>query len=360
MTLDDVQIITDEVFVLLILNAILQFAVSVPLIRVFCDLSRTYRTYSKRTIRQSEYSSKLRILVCIYEAEDASTIINFLQASVSFQNFIEVSALNLEEYVGHSMPIIIEHHFDGIPSQTTQADHIINAFRYFEQQNRGLVLVQCFTAIAPRASMYHDICLLAFERFTSLVVFPYQKSNTHYIKTMMKNVLKTAPCSVGILFDRGLFMDFTPIFWRRHRIHVGVVFVGGPDDSEALAYGVRMAQNCSVMLTVIRFVHKENDLIKKDYDSNIINDFRIITIDSKNVEYREHRVTQGADTARVLSYIGYDFDLFLVGRRHDSNSPVLFGLTDWSEIEELGVIGDLLASSDFLSDASVMVIQKQT
>lgn len=42
------------------------------------------------------------------------------------------------------------------------------------------------------------------------------------------------------------------------------------------------------------------------------------------------------------------------------NSQVLIGLSEWNEVEDLGVIGDdNLVSSDFHSKASVMVIQQQ-
>lgn len=54
---------------------------------------------------------------------------------------------------------------------------------------------------------------------------------------MLKKVLKVAPCSVGILFDRGIFSDCTHIFARSLKINVCVIFIGGPDDCEALAYG---------------------------------------------------------------------------------------------------------------------------
>ena len=71
-------------------------------------------------------------------------------------------------------------------------------------------------------------------------------------------------------------------------------------------------------------------------------------------------VKEGADTAAyMLHAIADDFDLILAGRRHDNNSQVLIGLSEWNEVKYLGVIGDILVSSDFHSKASVMVIQQQ-
>lgn len=51
-------------------------------------------------------------------------------------------------------------------------------------------------------------------------------------------------------------------------------------------------------------------------------------------------------------------DLFIVGRGQGTMSPLTDGLTDWSECPELGAIGDLLASSDFETTASVLVMHQ--
>lgn len=40
-------------------------------------------------------------------------------------------------------------------------------------------------------------------------------------------------------------------------------------------------------------------------------------------------------------------------------SAVTKGLNEWTEFEELGAIGDVIASKAFLSRASVLVLQQQ-
>ncbi|MCI51587.1 cation/H(+) antiporter 15-like, partial [Trifolium medium] len=52
------------------------------------------------------------------------------------------------------------------------------------------------------------------------------------------------------------------------------------------------------------------------------------------------------------------FDLVIVGKGHPQ-SVLLRGHDQWSECPELGVIGDMLASQDFMTKASVLVIQQQ-
>ncbi|KAK9289821.1 hypothetical protein L1049_007981 [Liquidambar formosana] len=142
-----------------------------------------------------------------------------------------------------------------------------------------------------------------------------------------------------------------------------MVFLGGPDDREALAYATRMAEHPTIRLTVLRIIavgeHSDN-LTEKRLDMNAINDFRISTIDKKRIVYKEEGVTGAAGTTRVVTSLDTDdYELILVGRRHDSESPLVNGLAEWKEIEELGVIGDMLGSSDFKSKASVLVVQQQ-
>lgn len=123
-----------------------------------------------------------------------------------------------------------------------------------------------------------------------------------------------------------------------------------------------MGRNPSIHLTVTRFVVTNptmSDFIDEDRDQAMINDFRFVNLDSKNVEYVEEGVEEGFETLRIINAIANDFDLFLAGRRHEGCLHVLQGLGEWIEIEELGVVGDLLASDDLKSRASVLVIQQQ-
>ena len=68
-----------------------------------------------------------------------------------------------------------------------------------------------------------------------------------------QRVLEHAPCSVGILVDRGLGGS-THVSARNVCSTVTVLFFGGGDDREALAYGARMAEHPGISLTVIHFI----------------------------------------------------------------------------------------------------------
>ncbi|VAI11934.1 unnamed protein product [Triticum turgidum subsp. durum] len=53
-----------------------------------------------------------------------------------------------------------------------------------------------------------------------------------------------------------------------------------------------------------------------------------------------------------------DYRLFVVGRGRDRNSVLTEGLEEWAECLELGPVGDILASSDFSTTASVLIVQQ--
>lgn len=65
-----------------------------------------------------------------------------------------------------------------------------------------------------------------------------------------------APCSVGVLVDRRKIQQQPQQFGGQPQVapyRVAIVFLGGDDDREALAYAKRMAKSPHVFLTVVRF-----------------------------------------------------------------------------------------------------------
>ncbi|WCJ34814.1 cation/H+ exchanger 4 [Euphorbia peplus] len=92
-------------------------------------------------------------------------------------------------------------------------------------------------------------------------------------------------------------------------------------------------------------------------DSNVLRD---VKSDGENFVYREVRVRDGPQIAIVLKQMVNQFDLIIVGRRSGVDWQHTQGLEEWSEFPKLGIIGDLLASSDFNGQASILVVQQQT
>lgn len=272
--------------------------------------------------------------------------------------------MNLKQSVGGTVPLLISHQVKSSSSsyKPNEVDHVINAFCQIERRNQGLSMVQCYTSCAPYPTLHDAVCSMAQEKTTSLIILPVTNSNDPSTRIVNRNILKYAPCSVGILFDpRTTGRSILP---HQAMKKVCVIFLGGSDDRETLAYGARMAMHPCIVLTLIRLVDENQisdaDLIEKRHDLNMITEFKHFTANSSNkVQFIEYATTEGSETAMLLRSICKRFDLILVGRRHDNSSALLSGLSEWNEKEELGVIGDMLASSDFDCRAHVLVIQQQ-
>jgi hypothetical protein len=80
----------------------------------------------------------------------------------------------------------------------------------------------------------------------------------------------------------------------------------------------------------------------------------------ENVKYEEKTIEDASQTTSFIKEIANNkFDFIIVGRRYGLKSPQTTGLENWTEYPELGVIGDLLASRDMKSKASILVVQQQ-
>lgn len=237
--------------------------------------------------------------------------------------------------------------------------------------------------------MHEDICNVAEDKRVAFIIIPFHKQQTvdggmeatnPAYRTINQNVLTNAPCSVGILVDRGL-SGSTRLSASQVTHHIALLFFGGPDDREALAYAWRMCEHPGISITVMRFIAGEeatetssdagldrndprvltvltdNDR-EKQLDEDYINAFRSRVMDDESVIYTEKVVNNGEETVAAIRSIDGIHDLFIVGRGQGMISPLTAGLTDWSECPELGAIGDLLASSDFAMTVSVLVVQQ--
>lgn len=332
------------------------------------DYSRVYTGYQKRDIQHVSPNSELRVLTCAHQIDDVFAVKKMLEpALLNKESPIALYALSLVELVGRAHPLLIDHQLGQKTAMIGSSSRkIIELFQSFGQQYYGLVSVQVFTAMSLHRFMQHDICSLAFDKLASFIILPFHRKWNHQgkmvqdssiVRVMNCHVFDMAPCSVGILVDRHKI---------RHQAsdghNVAVVFIGGADDREALAYGKRVARSAGVHLTIIRFVpveqYNENqwDAV---LDAEILKETRLQGTHQDNIVYREEGVRDGAETALHIHALEDAFDLIVIGRRHREEAPQLLGLNEWNDLPELGPIGDMLASSEVNKPASVLVVQQQ-
>lgn len=376
----------DESFAIMVLITLFMTGLIVPLVSIIYKPSRKIASYKRRTIQTAtKRESELRILTCIHSPINVPSIINLLQAShPSRKSPICVYVLHLVELTGRTSAMLIVHNTATNPNPNAggaepHSDHIISAFQNLELNNAsGGVSVQPLTAISPYSTMHEDICNLAEDKRVAFIVIPFHKQHTvdgnmestnAAFRTINQNLLSHSPCSVGILVDRGLTGASKSAVNNSQISHrILVLFFGGPDDREALSFAARMLDNPAIHLTVLRLLAgdeameqnnagKERD---RKMDENCVKEFKMRSdqVEDPRLDYIERVVNNGEETVAAIRSMNDVHDLVVCGRGQGIITPLTAGLTDWSECPELGAIGDLLASSDFATTASVLVVQQ--
>ncbi|KAJ6720637.1 CATION/H(+) ANTIPORTER 15-LIKE [Salix viminalis] len=366
----DNKTLQDGDYALCIVSVILTNVVVAPLVKLLYNPSmQQYNTLTRSTIQHSKPGSELRILVCIHNRENVPTVINLLEIShATEESPIAVIGLMLVKIEGRAAPILIANSQKGVPETESSSNiSIFNALRSYEQNHRNSSTVQSFTSITHFETMHDDICSLAMNKRATIVIMPFHKkwaidgsieSTNRSIQQMNRNVLKNAPCSVGILIDRGILKGSLSVLNSRLLFNVAVLFFGGPDDAESLAYASRMVRHDCVKITVVNFLLFGNANSKeRKRDGDLINEYRQRNLGNQKFMYFEEVVRDGVELGGCLTKMVGCFDLILVGKYHQK-SPLFTGLEEWNECPELGVIGDMLASPDFECAASVLVIHQ--
>ncbi|KAK8544433.1 hypothetical protein V6N13_056213 [Hibiscus sabdariffa] len=366
------EVVSDATFSVLTLGALLN-ATTIPILVKFLydPVSRKPTGYDQRNIMHLKPDSELRILACIHEPEHVPALIDLLDITCPTEDSPNVVyALHLIELVGRDTPVFIAHQKNR--NRVASSFQYVVDFNQYEQNNWGSVTVNAFTAISPYKLMHEDVCTLALDKQTSLILLPFHKKwsidgsieiENSAIRNLNCTVLNHAPCSAGILVDRRrkLLMPSTSAY------SVGMIFLGGKDDREALTLAKRIARDPRVKLTVIHLTDHESDQDSGDVmdwdsmlDAETLRDVKQNEdSDDCAITYQVEVSNHGIQTSKIVRTIADDYDLIIVGRRHGLDSVQTMGLSDWSEFPELGVIGDLLASPDLDSRISILVVQQQ-
>ncbi|KAJ4806257.1 Cation/H(+) antiporter 15 [Rhynchospora pubera] len=280
-------------------------------------------------------------------------------------------------------------------------------------QDSGLFIKQ-LTTLSSYRSMNEDIYMGAEEVRACLVLLPFHKEQRYDGRMVCRKdekrqlnlkVLQHAPCTIGILVDRpvgrgmsiGMYSTTTSLRSARTStantdpetpatvtssgpVHqIVAIFFGGPDDREAASLLARVAPHKSVNATLVRFLPNTEGTLSRNWSSRCMSEFALITehdmqlerdeqflrayqhryVASGIVTYAEQQVNSGPETVTALSSMAGMYSLFIVGKGGPHlSAPMMAGIRDWEECPELGPIGDLLASDDFMDSGSVLIMQQ--
>lgn len=374
------QVLNDQVFAIMILMAVVTTFMTTPLVMAVYKPARRARVadYKHRTVERKNSKAQFRILACFHSARNIPSTINLLEALRGIQKSegLCVYALHLMELSERSSAILMVHKArrNGLPfwnrGRQSNPNHIVVAFEAFQQLSR--VSVRPMTAISSMSDMHEDICTTAESKRAAIIILPFHKhqrldgsleTTRSDFRWVNQRVLKHAPCSVGILIDRGLG-GTTQVSASNVSYTITVLFFGGRDDREALACGARMAEHPGISFIVIRFLLAADTIgntVSVDMagnasmDEEVLSEFKLKTSHRDgSVRYEERLVRNTTETIAVIREVSR-CNLLLVGRMPDGE--LALALSTRSDCPELGPVGSLLTSLEF-STASVLVIQQ--
>ncbi|GMH15425.1 hypothetical protein Nepgr_017266 [Nepenthes gracilis] len=239
--------------------------------------------------------------------------------------------------------------------QSSNLLRFLTAFESHFPCSKGKVSIQPYTMIAPFRKIHEGICRLAQDKRIPLIVVSFlakdqdSDGQCSLLSKLNSNIQAYAPCTVGILVDRTIHTHHGGC--ENFSYHVAIIFIGGEDDREVLSYGARMSGNPSVSITLVRtLIEKESVGGQKgrEMDNALVNEFMMKNINKEWVIYYEIRVNDWDQAIEAISSLEGNYDRIIVGQQqHGEGRLQDQAMGVWNENPELGMIGDMLVSSDF-------------
>ncbi|XP_077213228.1 cation/H+ exchanger 20 [Tasmannia lanceolata] len=395
------KVLNDEIFAILVLMALITTFITTPTVMAIYKPARRASYYKHRKLQSEspdKASKELRILACLHGPDNVPSIINLIETirggtSVSPLKLYIMRLVELTER-SSSIVMALRVRKNGLPfwnrSRPERNDQVAVAFEAYGQLGR--VTVRPMTAVSAMATMHEDVCNVAEEKRVAMIILPFHKHGRegdvamenlgHVWRTVNQRVLKEAPCSVGVLVDRGLGgaqqMKPTDVANR-----ACVLFFGGPDDREALEIAGRMTEHPGVKVNVVRFVNGKENVgngvtLRPSPEKSTENSYSFSTaavnrerekeLDEMAVtEFQRKKKGSAGYEERVPSNIeegvleigrSKEYELVIVGRSRFPSTMVAELADRSAEHAELGPIGDILAASGHGVVSSVLIVQQ--
>ncbi|CAA7062088.1 unnamed protein product [Microthlaspi erraticum] len=356
--------------------------------------------HQKTSLESHDTNDELRLVSCVYGARCARGAISLVSALSGSRGASKPFAPLLMHLVPlpkkrKSELLYHEHDEDGGNVNgggddefgTNDGLEINDSIDSFGKDSK--ILIQQVKLVTQMINMHEEICNATEDLRVSIVFLPFHKhqridgkttNDGETFRQMNRNVLRHAPCSIGIFVDRNITGFQQPHGFGSVQ-HIAALFFGGPDDREALALCKWLANNTLIHLTVIQFVSEDSrteppvgnpttrdnnevfidvlgrDQTEQETDRSFLEEFYNRFVTTGQVGYIEKVVSNGPHTLTILREIGEMYSLFVVGKS-SGDCPMTVRMKDWEECPELGTVGDFLASSLDVN-ASVLVVQRQ-
>ncbi|TKY67980.1 Cation/H(+) antiporter 28 [Spatholobus suberectus] len=332
-------------------------------------------------------SSELRILLCLHGTENVPASINFVEISRGTADpgilLYVAEIIELTDRIAATVETGEGAHTTTVRDKAVveMREQVSRSFQaYVDNDGDGITLKRTL-ALSTINNMAQNICVLAEDLMIALVILPFHRNQlqdgkldggNQGFRYVNRKLLKSAPCSVGILVNRG-FGSIEKMSRSEVSLKVAAIFIGGKDDREVLAYVGRVAWHPGVKVTVIRFLvdtsaessrlaayrvslpEQEEEL---GMDDECFAQFYEKHIVGGRISYTEKHLANAGETFSTLRSFEGQYSLVIVGREGGVNSILTKGMNDWQQCPELGPIGDVLSGPDFSTSVSVLIIQQ--
>lgn len=364
----DRKVLNEEAFAILVLMALVTTFMTTPAVTAVYKPARRQASYKHRTVERADADSELRVLACFHASRGIPTLINLVEASRGTRRSkLTMYAMHLVELSERSSAISMVQRArrNGLPfasrrGQDGGGGEVVVAFEAF--QRLTAVTVKPMTAISDLDTIHDDIVASALDKRAAIILLPFHKMLCHdgtlepvdrAFHQVNVRVLRDAPCSVAVLVDRSLG-GAAQVSAPDVSYSVLLLFFGGADDREALAYASRMGEHPGIALTVARFTAAADDAAEDDDAiQKHISNVRKAGNDGA-FKYDEVSAHGRQEVAFAIKTLGRGKNLVVTGR----SAAVATPLVDKTDCPELGHVGSYLATPEFSTTSSVLVVQK--
>ncbi|XP_037445444.1 cation/H(+) antiporter 15-like isoform X1 [Triticum dicoccoides] len=411
----------DTAQVVLVVASIVNTFMAGPASAAIVRQQRRAFKYRSHCLQELRVEQELRVLVCVHGAGGVQAMLTLAELSKGSSAPVAVYLLHLVElqtarkyaitHLYNNQSLDSKEEEDARWGYSWEMEQVTAAVHAFSTYDAAVPLpVRQMTAISSLASMDEDVRNGVEDARASLVIVPFHKEQRYDGRMVSRRggdgrrqlnqrILQRARCTVGILVERrlpsipGISAGPTPMPERdldldleevqavpqgdeeavQHQ--VVAVFLSGADDREAVAYATRLSAHPSVSVSVSRFMLPEESRTsmrmseEEAEDEEFMAEVRARFVSPGQVTYTERYVSNGVETLESLSSMVGECSLLVVGRgggeggggaARNTMTRGMAGLeVEEEECPELGAIGEVLASDDFLGcSASVLVLQQ--
>ncbi|KAL6912384.1 hypothetical protein ACP4OV_001189 [Aristida adscensionis] len=372
---DKVGVWGETAQVVLLLSSIINTLMAGPASAAIVRQHRRASRYRSRCLQDLRVDHELRLVVCVHDAAGVHPALALADLSKGTA-LLAVYLLHLVELATSrkyaiTRQLLLQQEDDadaddewGYAREIEQVAAAVAAFTY-----DNAMPVRQMTAISNLASMDADVRNGVDDARASLLIVPFHKEQRYDGRMVCRRdgrrllnqrLLHRPPCTVGILVERR-HQHRAAAAADRHQ--VAALFLGGPDDREAVAYAARLAAHPAVSVTVCRFLLPSPSAPPDEEDEEFMAELHAASVLPGLVSYAETYVSNGAETVTALSSMAGTYSLMVVGKASSGAGAeaMTTGMGDWDDdCPELGPVGELLASDDLQGGGSVLVLQQHS